>query len=224
MSHLDYLRSIYDFSGRTVADIGAGDGTYSKQLHQAGAEVIAIEVDTAKVETARKNLPDDIKMKVGKAEDLPIATGSIDLACFFFSFHHVPMDVQSLALEEVKRILRPAARLHVVEPFPYGSMFEVVRHVEDETEVRTNSHNILSHLGVRGDFKLVATSKYVLDREYPDFDYLVSKIVSPDSNRAAIFPSVRDEMEQTYLSLISEQPGKHVLHQPCAAYHFEIAT
>lgn len=224
MAHLDYLRSVYELAGRNVADIGAGDGTFSRQLDQAGAIVTGIEIDSAKVEIASRQLPIGISMQVGRAESLPLDDNSIDLACFFFSFHHVPIDVQDHALAEVKRILKPSGRLHVVEPFPHGSMFDVVRFVEDETEVRTNSHKVLSGLGEGGDFNLVANTEYVLTREYPDFEFFVSKIVQPDPDRSAIFPSVMDKMKHTYLSVSSEQDGKRVLHQPCAAYHFELTS
>jgi SAM-dependent methyltransferase len=224
MAHLDYLRSVYELAGRNVVDIGAGDGTFSRQLDQAGAIVTGIEIDSAKVEIASRQLPIGISMQVGRAEFLPLDDNSIDLACFFFSFHHVPMDVQDIALAEVKRILKPSGRFHVVEPFPYGSMFDVVRWVEDETEVRTNSHQVLGGLGESADFKLIANKEYVLIREYPNFEFFVSRIVHPDPDRSAVFPSVKDKMEHTYNSVVSEEDGKRVLHQPCAAYHFELTS
>jgi len=224
MVHLDYLRTVYELAGCNVADIGAGDGTFSRQLDQAGAVVTGIEIDSAKVDIARRKLPSNVSMQIGRAEALPIDDNSIDLVCFFFSFHHVPMDVQDDALAEVKRILRPSGRLHVVEPFPHGSMFDVVRLVEDETEVRTNSHKIMGDIGEGGEFNLVAHTDYVLTREYPNFEFFVSKIVQPDADRSAIFPLVKDKMEHTYLSVSSEQDGKRVLHQPCAAYHFELTS
>ena len=129
MAHLEFLKSIYELPGRNIADVGAGDGTFAKQLDQEGATVTGVEIDPEKVKNAAANLPSRIEMKVGRAESLPLESNSMDLACFFFSFHHVPIDVQDRALEEVLRILEPGGRLHVVEPFPHGSMFEVVRQV-----------------------------------------------------------------------------------------------
>jgi len=221
MAHLDYLSSIYDLPGRDVADIGAGDGTFARQLDHAGAVVTGIEIDPAKVERASQDLPDSIAMLVGRAENLPIGDGTTDLACFFFSFHHVPMEVQPQGLAEVQRILRPRGRLHVVEPYPYGSMFDVVRMVEDETEVRTQSHNVMDRLSEHGDFNLIARTDYTLTREYPDFEFFIDKIVLRDPERSAVFPSVREKMAEAYDRVISESDGKRVLHQPCAAYHFE---
>ena len=88
MAHLDYLSSVYELDGKDVVDVGAGDGTFSAQLEQFGAIVTGIEIDPAKVEYARARLPDSVSMQVGRAEALPLEDNSMDLACFFFSFHH----------------------------------------------------------------------------------------------------------------------------------------
>ncbi|MGI9401584.1 MAG: class I SAM-dependent methyltransferase [Rhizobiaceae bacterium] len=223
MAHLKFLTSLYDLEGRKVADIGAGDGTFSRQLNQEGAIVTAVEIDPEMVERTAAMLPSSMEMKVGRAEELPFESNSMNLLCFFFSFHHVPINVQDRAINEVSRVLKPDGRLHVVEPFPYGSMFDVVRLVEDETEVRTNSHKVMDSLTDRSGFELVARSDYVLTREYPDFENLVNKIVSKDPERSARFQSVKKSMEQTYDRVICEEDGKRVLHQPCAAYHFRVS-
>lgn len=220
--HISYLRSVYDLVGKDVVDVGAGDGSMLGQLDQSGAVVTGIEIDPAKVESVRNDLSGSISMQVGRAENLPLDDRSMDLACFFFSFHHVPIDAQEKALLEVKRILRPAGRLHVVEPFPHGSMFEVVRMIEDETEVRIRSHCLLNALGDGTDYNLIARKDYILTREYPDFAFFADRIVKSDPGRSAIFPSVRKEMEETFDRVVRNHDGKRVLHQPCAAYHFEI--
>lgn len=223
MAHIDILGSIYDLRNRAVADVGAGEGTFSRQMDQAGAKVSAVEIDQAKVDKARANLPESISMMVGRAEQLPLEDNSQDAACFFFSFHHVPIEVQDTALEEVKRVLKPEGRFHVVEPFPYGSMFEVVRMVEDETRVRTHSHNLLGGLEERGGFKLIARKDYTLSREYPDFGSLVDKIVRPDPDRLKNFLTVEHQMEEKFYQVVDTNDGRKVLHQPCSAYHFEVS-
>lgn len=224
MKHIDYLASIWSLRAKAVVDVGTGDGVYAQELYQEGAFVTAIEIDAVKVSKARDKLPPSVDVKLGKAEQLPVETRSQDLVCFFFSLHHVPVEVQDLAFCEVRRVLKSGGRLHVVEPFPYGTMFEVVRLVEDETSVRTNSHKILGRLDGRAGFKLVSKQEYVLTREYPTFGLLTQKIVRSNPDRSARFEGVAKEMEETYERVVEEENGVRVLHQPCAAYHFAVES
>ncbi|MEX0347480.1 MAG: class I SAM-dependent methyltransferase [Rhizobiaceae bacterium] len=222
MAHIEFLKSLFDLRGKAVADVGAGDGVYSRQLEQEGARVTALEVDPAKIARAKANLPAGITVKLGRAEALPLEDATQDLACMFFSLHHVPIEVQPAAFDEICRVIKPGGRLHIVEPYPDGSMFDVVRLVEDETFVRTNSHKLLGQLGNDDRFDLVANKDYVLTREFPSFDFFVGKIVHPDPDRMAAFGRVADEMERTYDRVIEAADGARVLHQPCAAYHFTV--
>ena len=146
MNHIEHLKSAGLLNGQTVVDVGAGDGVYSQLLSAEGARVTAVEIDPVKVAKAKSQLPTDIDVKLGAAERLPLENKSQDLVCFFFSLHHVPAGVQDAAFDEVHRVVRPGGRLHVVEPYPFGTMFDVVRMVEDETLVRTNSHKVLGQL------------------------------------------------------------------------------
>ena len=223
LAHIDHLKTLCGLRGMAVADVGAGDGLYSRDLAQAGARVTAIEVDPGKVRKAKDNLMPNIDVRLGRAEELPLSAKSQGLVCFFFALHHVPVDAQDAALSEVRRVLAPGGRLHVVEPYPHGTMFDVVRMVEDETFVRTNAHRVLSGLDGDGAFQLVDKRDYVLTREYPTFTAFVDKIVKPDPDRSAVFARVSQAMEETYDTVIEDNDGARVLHQPCAAYHFAVS-
>lgn len=222
MAHIALLRSMYSLKDRPVVDIGAGDGVYAKQLYEEGAYVTAIEVDPTKVSNAKSNIPPGIDVLLGAAEKLPLKTNSQQLACFFFSLHHVPADLHRAAFDEVRRVLRSGGRLHVVEPYPFGTMFDVVRMVEDETFVRTNSHNVLDRLDEDQSFKLLAKNEYILTREYPTFEFFLDKIVRPDPDRYSQYKAVASDMRHTFERVIENVDGKRVLHQPCASYHFQV--
>lgn len=218
--HLEYLTSIYDLSARKVADIGAGDGSFSRQIHQHGGKVTAVEIDAAMVKTARANLPKEIVVVEGRGEELPLVSASQDLVCFFFSFHHVPITVQRQALGEVRRILKPGGRLHVVEPLATGTMFELVKLVDDETAVRENSHAVLEKLDEGDTFELLASKQYTLKRGYPDFETFLSRVVATDRQRAKKLPDVEQRMKRLFTQADSQADGVRHLLQPCIAYHF----
>lgn len=223
MAHITHLKSIYPLAGRAVVDIGAGDGVYSKQLHAEGAKVTAVEVDPEKVSNAKSNLATGINVLLGAAEELPLGSNSQQLACLFFSLHHVPAGLHAKAFDEICRVLEPAGRLHIVEPYPYGTMFDIVRMVEDETSARINSHGVLNRLEKDRRYRMLNKHEYILTREYPTFDFFVDKIVRPDPGRAAMYEKVAAEMQTIYDRVIETSGGTNVLHQPCAAYHFEVS-
>lgn len=222
MIHIDFLSSIYPLSGAAVVDIGAGDGTYARELAHEGAHVTAIEIDEVKLDELRANGHPNMKAVLGRAEAMPLPDASQDLACMFFSLHHVPEEVQEAALREIMRVVKPGGRLHIVEPFPYGSMFDVVRMIEEETRVRRRSHALMQDLAQREGFQLLQHKDYVLTRVFDDFDALLTKTVYSDLKRSNALPDVREEMQQVFEQVAEMTPEGRVLHQPCAAYHFAL--
>lgn len=219
--HLGVLSGHYDMSGKSVCDIGAGDGAFAASMVKLGAIVTAVEIDDVHVSAIRQVYGDTMSVLLGGAEKLPLPNGSIDLACFMFSLHHVPLDYQQIAVCEIKRVLRPGGRLHVAEPKPFGQLTEVLMHVDDETEVRTVSQNRMDELSTHEDFDLVSKDEYTLTRNFTDFDQLVSKLVMNDPARAGSLPSVRDKMETIFLKLSKKTENGWSLNQPCVSYHFK---
>ncbi len=220
MSHLDFLSSQLDVSGRTVADIGAGTGAFAAKLHEHGAVVTGIEIDEVKVEAARSTMPGAVTMLQGRAEDLPLPSASQDLVCFMFSFHHVPEVLHDRALAEAARVLKPGGRLHVAEPRPCGTMFDVVRLVDDEMHVRTVSHRRMESLDGEGPFSLLARKDYGLTRRFRSVDDFIDRIVFVDPARAERLPGIREELETRFLDGAEQIDGQFTLSQPCSAYHF----
>ena len=74
---------------------------------------------------------------------------------------------------------RQEGRLHIVEPLPFGTMFDVVKLLEDETVVRTHSHKLLRTLGNLDVFELITQMDYVLVRQFSDFDAFLDHTVRP---------------------------------------------
>lgn len=222
MIHIDHLAKLLPLDGQLVVDIGAGDGALAGLLYAAGARVTAVECDPAQVARARESLPPEVDVRQGVAEALPLDDDAQTLACLFFSLHHVPASAHPAAFDEVCRVLRPGGRLHVVEPYAHGSMFDVVRFVEDETLVRTQSHAALARLAQDPRFRLIDRSDYVLTRAYSSFDALVDKVVRLTPERMAQFAINGDRMRAAYDAAIDTSGALPVLHQPCAAFHFAL--
>jgi ubiquinone/menaquinone biosynthesis C-methylase UbiE len=56
-----------------------------------------------------------VQLDRGYADELPYADDSVDVVLSSFMLHHVPADRREAAIREVRRVLRPAGALHLVD-------------------------------------------------------------------------------------------------------------
>ena len=103
----------------TVGDLGCGTGPVSAALAPFVARVIAVDASAAMLQAARKRLQhlDNIDLRRGELEALPIDDGRLDLATIMLVLHHVPAPAE--AIGEVARVLKPGGRLVVVDMLPH---------------------------------------------------------------------------------------------------------
>jgi SAM-dependent methyltransferase len=92
-----------------VVDIHAGGHGIMPKLHRTGAKVIGIDqleaMGAASINGANRHNASGFA--------LPIETGSVDLVFVDLALHHV--QTPSLAIMEIKRILRPGGRLVITD-------------------------------------------------------------------------------------------------------------
>jgi 2-polyprenyl-3-methyl-5-hydroxy-6-metoxy-1,4-benzoquinol methylase len=105
---LDFPR----FSGKSVLEIGPGQGTDLAQFAKAGARCFGIDITERHMELARENLglrgyPVEIKRSDATQIDYP--AHSFDVVYSFGVLHHIPEIEQCLA--EAHRVLRPGGKL-----------------------------------------------------------------------------------------------------------------
>ena len=100
-----------------IADLGAGDGSSSLLFSQSARKVIAVDSSAKMLEVAREQATRqgaaNVDFRQGDMEELPIESGSIDLAFFSQSLHHALHP--SRALSEAFRILKPGGRAVVLD-------------------------------------------------------------------------------------------------------------
>jgi ubiquinone/menaquinone biosynthesis C-methylase UbiE len=70
-------------------------------------------VDVARKKAARAGL--DIDYRVGAIEALPYPDASFDVVLSSLMMHHLPDNVKSAGLAEVRRVLTPGGRLLIVD-------------------------------------------------------------------------------------------------------------
>lgn len=116
--HLQALLGLLDNSW-IVGDLGCGTGQLTHVLSPFVGKVIAVDGSAEMLESARRRLSacDNVDLRVGELEALPIEEGSLDAAVLMLVLHHVPEPARALA--EAFRVLRPGGRLLVVDMLPH---------------------------------------------------------------------------------------------------------
>ncbi|WP_058188111.1 ArsR/SmtB family transcription factor [Terracidiphilus gabretensis] len=101
----------------TIADLGAGDGSFSLLLAARAKRVIAVDSSEKMLEVSREQTTragiENIEFRLGDMEELPVDSGSVDLAFFSQSLHHALHP--ALALKEAARVLVPGGRVAVLD-------------------------------------------------------------------------------------------------------------
>jgi ubiquinone/menaquinone biosynthesis C-methylase UbiE len=102
-----------------VGDLGCGTGQVTAAIAPFVARVIAVDGSAAMLHAARKRLrgADNVDLRRGELEALPIEDARLDAATLMLVLHHVPDPAKALA--DVARVLKPGGRLLVVDMLPH---------------------------------------------------------------------------------------------------------
>lgn len=144
LKHTEVLRRRLPLEGARIADVGCGNGALVRVMARGGARVVGIDPGPQQLARARAAAAvGDEGYVCAPGEALPLPDGCLDALVYFNALHHVPVAVQPAALAEATRVLRPGGLLYVQEPVADGDYFELMRPIEDETEVRARAYDAL---------------------------------------------------------------------------------
>jgi ubiquinone/menaquinone biosynthesis C-methylase UbiE len=99
----------------TIVDLGAGPGLLSIQLGKLlpQAKIIGVDLSSGMLQIARENADEagvsSFETRLGRAEEMPVESGSADLVVTQSSLHE--WEDPHKGLSEVFRILKPGGRL-----------------------------------------------------------------------------------------------------------------
>jgi ArsR family transcriptional regulator len=112
--HLGALAALADPEW-VVGDLGCGTGAVTAALAPFVARVVAVDASAAMLQAAKKRLQDadNVDLRRGDLEALPIDDGRLDAAIVMLVLHHVPEPAKALA--EIARVLKPAGRVLLVD-------------------------------------------------------------------------------------------------------------
>src|SRR5437588_818929 len=104
---------------KALLDAGCGTGQVSAAIAPFVRHVVAVDASAAMLKAAKKRLQrfDNIDLRRGDLEELPIDDARLDAATLMMVLHHVPEPER--ALREVARVLKPGGALLVVDMLPH---------------------------------------------------------------------------------------------------------
>jgi SAM-dependent methyltransferase len=98
------LPHIQDRGFGEALDVGCGEGRFCRLMRQAGIKAVGIDPTAALIEEARRRDPSG-RYEIGRAEELPFASGRFDLVVSYLSLIDIP-DFRA-AIAEMNRVLKP---------------------------------------------------------------------------------------------------------------------
>lgn len=102
-----------------IGDLGCGTGALLPRLSPFAAHVIGVDASDEMLSAAgdRVRSLENVELRHGSLESLPLAADSLDAAVFMLVLHHLPHPAAALA--EASRALKPGGRLLIVDMTPH---------------------------------------------------------------------------------------------------------
>lgn len=104
------LRSVKPMKDEHGLDIGTGTGNLAARFLELGSRMSGVDQSKEMLRLCRKKLP-HLDTRIGNFLALPYLEEQFDFVVSSFAFHHLTPDQQILALEEMRRVLKPLGRI-----------------------------------------------------------------------------------------------------------------
>jgi len=157
----------------TIADLGAGDGSFALLLSQRAKRVIAVDTSAKMIEVGRdqalRHGVENVDFRFGDMEEIPIDDGEVDLVFFSQSLHHALHPER--AVQEAFRILVPGGRIVLLDLVKHR--FEEARELYADEWLGFSEVELEAMLEKAG-FTGVQTSVVHKEPETPQFQTLLA--------------------------------------------------
>ena len=163
---IDILHEKFNFNGKTIVDIGSGSGRSTIPLARYAKKVIGVEPEKAMRDEAEKNTVEvgleNIQYVDGRAEDIPLADDSVDIALALTAVMYPPEEVVPVFIKEARRVVKLGGVIVSVDVSPGwygGELSHVIDDLDADVELQTRHHCFVDDAGF-SYFDIDQTSHY----------------------------------------------------------------
>ncbi len=98
-----------------LLDVGCHDGAGTAAFHRRCATAWGVDTDLAALRSGRQRFP-AVHLAAASAAALPFARESFDCVVFSEVLEHVPPEIETRCIDEIRRVLRPGGTLIITTP------------------------------------------------------------------------------------------------------------
>ena len=114
-----------DLSGKTILEVGCGQGRITRDLARHARRVVALDPDEGALQTARSRInAENVAFLRCRGESLAFPEGCFDLVIYSLSLHHLPQDAMRESLAQAVGLLGEQGMIVVIEPGAGGTLIE----------------------------------------------------------------------------------------------------
>ena len=186
-----------------ILELGCGTAMLTRDIATAGSnrKLTALEVDEiAHGNNLQINDLSNVTFALAGAEEIPLDDASVDVVLMFKSLHHVPIDKMAMAMQEIRRVLKPGGVAYISEPIFAGAFNEVLRLFHDESVVREAAFNAVRKAVADGLFELADEVFFNSPMQFESFEDFENKILKATHTQHnltdEVYALVKDRFEQ----------------------------
>ena len=161
ISDLPKIEEFIKLDGKTLLEIGCGDGRLTAQLAGKAFAITAIDPDEASIEAAGRSI-NGVEFQIGSGEKLDFADETFDIVLFGYSLHHQDC-VKAMA--QARRVARRSGQILIIEPHHEGEYSRLVSIFEkDETSLLQTTYDYITS----GSFNILRQDAYSVNYPFAD--------------------------------------------------------
>ena len=208
-----FLLENFHLDGKTILELGCGSATMTQKVASTGQNrtIYATEVDTIQHKKNSTLDLDNVTFIYAGAQEIPLQDESIDMVLMFKSFHHIPKELMTKALKEIKRVLKPNGLAYISEPLFQGEQNHLISLFHDEQQVRIDAFEAIKNFVDQEEMVLFQEIFFQSEIVYKNFDDFKTRQMDVTYNEPICDTTLIETVKTAYNSYAKEDGSTYFL-------------